>query len=151
MINNWKRNIEKVEKLFFSAQENTLIPHSKIQMASGLKMEQSAYLYVIKMAREALLNSGIVIKSVPGEGYIKLESKDIPKYIYSKYIVSSLEKYSKADQILGFVESDDDDVMKQVLALKKLSNTLKNDTIDTMKTSQFYLEIAKAKETNLLS
>lgn len=150
MINNWKGNIEKVEKLFLSFEENVLIPHSKIEMASGLKTDQSAYLYVIKQARDSLLNSGIVIKSVPGEGYMKLESKDVPKYIYAKYIVSSLDRYSKAEQILDFVQSDDENTKVQISALKNLSSTLRNNTIETMKSSQFYLETARAKEIKLI-
>lgn len=148
MINSWENYIERAKKLFLSKPENEVISHGLIEMCIGISKENSAYLYVIKKAKDMLLDMGVVIKSVPGTGYIKLSANEIPQYVYDKYIVSNIQRYSKANKILSYVATDDKKVNSQIKSLKGLATELRENAIETMRTSQFTLEMMKAKELN---
>lgn len=64
MINSWESTIEKAKKLFLSERENRPITHIKIENCIGITRDNSAYLYVVKKAKDLLLDMGIVIKSL---------------------------------------------------------------------------------------
>ena len=148
MINNWENYIEKTKKLFLSRPENEIVTHEMIEMNIGVSREHSVYLYILKRAKDMLLDMGIVIKSVPGKGYIKLPTNEMPQYVYDKYIVGNIQRYTKANSILNYVSTDDKQTNREIKALKELSSSLRENAIETMRTSQFTLEMMKAKELN---
>lgn len=83
-----------------------------------------------------------------GTGYIKLPAAEVPKYVYDKYIVGNIQRYTKANSILNYVSTDDKQTNREIKALKELSSSLRENAIETMRTSQFTLEMMKAKELN---
>ena len=74
MINSWENYIEKAKKLFLSKAENEIITHKVIETRIGIDKEQSSYLYVVKKAKDMLLDMGIVIKSVPRKRVYQITS-----------------------------------------------------------------------------
>lgn len=79
---------------------------------------------------------------------MKIPANEVPHYVYDKYIVGNIQRYNKANRILSYVQTEDVKTANQIKALKELSSSLRENAIETMRTSQFTLEMMKAKELN---
>ena len=122
---NWEMEIEKIVKLFKETKKGETVTHEQISRKIRLDSADTEYLYVVSRARQELIQSGIITKSIMGAGYKILNDNEVAKYVYDKYLIASMKKQESALEIIKYVDTNN--LNKEELdQLNKLQNLIVN-------------------------
>lgn len=137
-----------IEDLLTRYNYGDLIRIGYFERLFGVNKDESEYVRKFAVLKESLIEWGVVLKSVLGEGYRILHPREVPAEVYRSYAQSGLRRFHRGIHILSKIDRQllTAEEEEQVKALDKALGIMLKDGENTLLTAQALIGDTKRKE-----